>query len=227
MTEKLRVLVADDHAVVRDGIRSILQDEQNVEVVGEAGDGQVAIDKARELEPDVVIMDISMPGINGLEATRRIRAQNPSVQVLGLTVHESSEYFFSMLEAGAAGYLLKKDATSEELALALRSVHRDGVYLHPNIAKWLIQDRLSRGKVGQGTKTVEGLTPRETQILTLVADGHSNSAIADLLHVSPATVQTHRSHVLQKLDLHSRADLVKYALSRGLIRLDEEPLAPN
>ncbi len=220
MSDKLRVLVADDHAVVRDGIRSILQDEEDVEVVGEAKDGEEAIARARKLEPDVVIMDISMPGMNGVEATRKIRTENERVQVLGLTVHESKEYFFSMLEAGAAGYVLKKDATSEELVLALRSIQRDGVYLHPQVAKWLIQDRLSRGKSGQGAGSVEGLTPRESEVFALVADGHSNQAIAKMLYVSPATVQTHRSHIMQKLDLHSRADLVRYAISRGFIRPD-------
>lgn len=216
----LKVLVADDHAVVRDGIRSILADQADMEVVGEARDGEEAAAKAAELKPDVVIMDISMPGMNGLDATRKILAQDGSVQVLGLTVHEAYEYFFSMLEAGAAGYLLKKDATSEELLTALRSVHQNGVYLHPSVAKWLIQDRLAQKGRGRGGSSVEGLTPRETEVLKLVAEGHSNVEIAEMLFLSPATVQTHRSHILQKLDLHSRADLVKYAVSRGLIRID-------
>jgi len=219
MADKIRVLVADDHALVRDGIRRILQDEADVEVVGEAADGQETVDKALELAPDVVIMDITMPGLNGLMATREIRARNASIQVLGLTVHESYDYFFSMLEAGAAGYLLKKDATSAELMEAIRAVHQNGVYLHPTVAKWLIRDRLSRSQPGQEARTPD-LTPREAEVLKLVAEGYSNQEIGRMLYLSPATVQTHRANIMQKLDLHSRVDLVKYALSRGLIHLE-------
>lgn len=222
MKNKIRVLVADDHAVVREGIRRILQDEPEVEVVGDARDGQETIDLALQLVPDVVIMDISMPGINGLEATRHIRARNDSIQILGLTVHESHEYFFSMLQAGAAGYLLKKDATSAELMNALRSVRESGAYLHPTVAKWLIQDRLGKGQRGWEGTEESGLTPREAEVLKVVAEGYTNQEIGEMLHLSPATVQTHRTNIMQKLNLHSRVDLVKYALSRGLIHLDKE-----
>lgn len=217
---KIRVIIADDHAVVRDGIRRILDDESDIEVVGEATDGEEAVRKALQERPDVVIMDISMPGASGLEATRRIRATDASIQVLGLTVHESPDYFFSMLEAGAAGYLLKKDATSAELTEAIRSVHHASVYMHPTVAKWLIKDRLGDLKRAQGGGTITGLTAREEEILRLVADGLLNKEIAERLHLSPATVQTHRANLMQKLDLHSRADLVKYALRRGLIQLE-------
>ncbi|MBI2165339.1 MAG: response regulator transcription factor [Chloroflexi bacterium] len=220
MSSKIRVLIADDHAVVRDGIRRILKDEAEVEVAGEARDGREAVAKALELDPDVVIMDISMPDMNGLEAARQIRARSETIRVLGLTVHESPDYFFSMLEAGAAGYLLKKDATSVELMTAIRSVHQEGVYLHPTVSKWLIQDRLSRGSLSSGKRVIEELTVRENEVLRLVAEGRSNQEIADILHLSPATVQTHRANIMQKLGLHSRVDLVKYALSRGLIHLE-------
>lgn len=221
MQKRIRVLIADDHAVVCEGIRRILEDDPEVEVVGEARSGREAISKALELRPDVIIMDISMPDINGLVATREIKAKNEAIRILGLTVHESPYYFFSMLEAGAAGYLLKKDATSAELVNAIRSVHQEGVYLHPTMAKWLIQDRLGRGAPETRKKLIEGLTAREEEILRLVAEGHSNQAIGAMLHLSPATVQTHRANIMQKLGLHSRVDLVKYALSRGLIHLEE------
>lgn len=221
MQKRIRVLIADDHAVVCEGIRRILEDDPEVEVVGEARSGREAISKALELRPDVIIMDISMPDINGLVATREIKAKNEAIRILGLTVHESPYYFFSMLEAGAAGYLLKKDATSAELVNAIRSVHQEGVYLHPTMAKWLIQDRLGRGTPETRKKLIEGLTAREEEILRLVAEGHSNQAIGAMLHLSPATVQTHRANIMQKLGLHSRVDLVKYALSRGLIHLEE------
>lgn len=220
MDNRIKVLIADDHAVVREGIRRILEDEPDVEVVGEARDGREAVDKALQLRPDVVIMDVSMPDVNGLIATRQIKTNDNDIRVLGLTVHESPDYFFSMLEAGAAGYLLKKDATSAELMTAIRSVHEDGVYLHATVNKWLIRDRLSRGPAASKARLLEGLTGREEEILKLVAEGHTNQAIGEMLHLSPATVQTHRANIMQKLGLHSRADLVKYALSRGLIHLE-------
>ncbi|MBI2911134.1 MAG: response regulator transcription factor [Chloroflexi bacterium] len=223
MVNRIKVLIADDHAVVRDGIRRILEDEPDVEVVGEARDGHEAIDKALDLRPDVVIMDVAMPDVNGLVATRQITTKNAAIRVLGLTVYESPDYFFSMLEAGASGHLLKKDATSAELMAAIHAVHQDGVYLHPTVSKWLIRDRLSRDAPGQKRKLVEELTAREEEILKLVAEGHSNQAIAELLYLSPATVQTHRANIMQKLGLHSRVDLVKYALARGLIHLAEYP----
>ena len=221
MADEIRVLIADDHAVVRDGIRRILEDESDTEVIGEARNGREAVEKVLELHPDVVVMDINMPEMNGLVATREITQQAPTVRVLGLTVHENPLYFFHMLEAGAAGYLLKKDATSAELAKAIRSVHKEGVYLHPTVNKWLIQDRLGRGPLSSAEGLVEELTGREEQVLKLLADGHSNQDIGDLLHLSPATVQTHRSNIMRKLNLHSRVDLVKYALRLGIIQLEE------
>ncbi|MEE8472430.1 MAG: response regulator transcription factor [Dehalococcoidia bacterium] len=221
MQNRIRVLIADDHAVVRDGIRRILLDEPDVEVVGEASDGRETVELALKLVPDVVIMDVSMPNLNGLEATRQIRARNDAIQVLGLTVHESQEYFFSMLEAGASGYLLKKDATSAELVSALRGIRDNGAYVHPTIAKWLIKDRLERAEQGWEGAAGIGLSPREGEVLKLVAEGYTNREIGEMLHLSPATVQTHRANIMQKLNLHSRVDIVKYALGRGLIHLDK------
>ncbi|MBI4339788.1 MAG: response regulator transcription factor, partial [Chloroflexi bacterium] len=209
--KKIRVLIADDHALVREGIRRMLADETDVEVVGEASDGQEAVDLALRSAPDLVIMDLSMPGVSGLEATKRIRAANESINVLGLTIHEIPEYFFSMLEAGAAGYLLKKDATSAELMNAIHAIQDSGAYLHPTVAKWLMQDRLAKGSHLLPGPGGEALSPREAEVLKLVAEGHTNQEIAAKLHLSPATVQTHRTNIMQKLDLHSRADLVKYA----------------
>jgi two-component system response regulator NreC len=218
---KIRVLIADDHALVREGIRRILEDEEDVEVVGEASDGREAVDRALEIEPDVVIMDLSMPGVNGLEATRQIRARSESVNILGLTVHEMPEYFFSMLEAGAAGYLLKKDATSAELMNALRAIRQNGAYLHPTVARWLMRDRLGKGLDGLQGLAGKPLSPREVEVLKLVAEGYTNQEIGVMLHLSPATIQTHRTNLMQKLNLHSRADLVKYALAKGLIHLGQ------
>ncbi len=220
MSNRIRVLIVDDHAVIRDGIRRILGDEEGVEVVGEGQNGREAVDLALRLAPDVVVMDISMSDMNGLEATRQIKSENEEVRILGLTVHETPDYFFYMMEAGAEGYLLKKDATSSELMRAIRSVHHDGVYLHPDVAKWLMRDRLGQWS-SSGRRVVEQLTAREEEILRLVAEGRSNREIGEMLHLSPATVQTHRANVMHKLGLHSRAELVKYALSRGVIQLED------
>jgi len=216
MTARIRVLIADDHALLRDGIRRCLEEEADFQVVGESRDGEETVAKATELAPDVIIMDVNMPRLNGLEATRRIRAKQPSVQVLGLTAHESPEYFFSLLDAGAAGYLLKKDATVTEVADAIRAVYNDGIYLSPTVAKWLIKRRLSESHRSPRFGRTFQLTLREQEVLGLLVEGHSNQRIGVLLSISPATVQTHRHNLLEKLDLHSRADLVKYALTSGL-----------
>ncbi|MEE9471466.1 MAG: response regulator transcription factor [Gemmatimonadota bacterium] len=216
---KIRVVIADDHAIVREGISSLLETQPDIEVAGEARNGQEVLDKARELKPDIILMDITMPGMSGLEATRLIREQNPDTKVLVLTMHEGDEYFFKLLDAGASGYLVK-GCSSEELVTAMRAVHRGDVFLYPTMTTKLLSDYLRRSRGGD-KETGDGLTNREMEILKYVADGHTNQEIAERLVLSVATVQTHRANIMAKLGLHNAAELVKYAIRHGLISLDE------
>ncbi|MBI2906867.1 MAG: response regulator transcription factor [Chloroflexi bacterium] len=203
----------------REGVRRLLESQPDIEVIGEASDGQEAIDKTHLLKPDIVLLDISMPAVSGLEACQRIKERDPEVKTLALTVHDSHDYFFRILEAGASGYLLK-EATSEELVAALKAVARGGVYLYPTIAKKLVKDYLYRVGTGEERASYDGLTDREREVLKLIAEGRSNQDIADQLYLSHHTVQTHRARIMEKLNLHSRAELVKYALRKGLIEMD-------
>lgn len=218
-TRKMRVLIADDHAVVREGFRNLLEAEPDIEVVGEATNGEEAVQKTEEIEPDIVLMDITMPGVNGLEATYQIRKKNPDVKILVLTMHEGDEYFFKFLDAGASGYFIKGGSSSELIA-ALRVVWQGDVFLYPTMAKKLLSDYLQRVKQGSDKETYDGLTNREREVLKLIAEGHTNQEIATLLVLSVATVQTHRAHIMAKLGLRSPTELVKYALRRGFITLD-------
>lgn len=213
----IRVLVADDHVVMREGICLLLEDEPDIEVVGQASNGQEAWEKARELKPDVVLMDITMPGMSGLEATRQLRTALPEIQVLVLTMHEGDEFFFRMLQVGASGYVLK-GASSDELLSAIRAVHRGGVYLYPTMARKLLTDYLSRPSSEQGS--YDELTPREREILTLIAEGLTTREIAEKLVISANTVQTHRQNIMDKLDLHNKSELIKYAIRKGLITVE-------
>jgi two-component system, NarL family, response regulator NreC len=215
--DKIRVLLADDHTIVREGVRLLLAAQPDMEVVGEAYDGQEAVEKSQQSCPDVVLMDIAMPEINGLEATRRIKETCPGVQVLILTMHESDDYFFGAIQAGASGYVLK-GATSADLVAAVQSIHRGDVYLHPSVARRLLTDYLRRVRAGEESGSYGGLTPREREILILLAEGHSNADVAERLVLSPSTVQTHRANLMQKLNLHNRADLIHYALQHGLLQ---------
>ena len=222
-TNSIRVLVADDHMVVRQGIRSLLQAEPDLQVVGEAGDGRDAVRLARELQPDVVVMDLAMPGMDGMEATRAIKRTLPQTHVLALTVHESDEYFFRVLQAGASGYVLKRAAASELLS-AVRAVAHGEVFLFPAVAKKLLADYLMRAQTRDERETRDlyaGLTAREHEILTLIAEGLTNREIAERLMLSLSTVQTHYTHILEKLNLQNRAELIKYAIRRGLIEVEE------
>ena len=215
MPSKTRVLIADDHTIVRSGVRLLLQAELDIEVVGEALNGDEAIALAESLQPDVILMDIGMPGTNGLDATRQIKARFPEIRILVLTMHRSDEYFFEILKAGASGYILKS-AETNDLIRALRTVARDEVFLYPAMAKQLLTDYLDRLKDEEG----EGhalLTPREKEILRLLADGFSNKEIAERLVVSPSTVHSHRTNLMQKLNLSSRHELIRYARERGLL----------
>ncbi len=216
MAEAIRVLIVDDHTIVRAGVRLLLQAEPGIEVVGEAGDGQEAIAQAEALQPDVILMDLAMPGTSGLEATREIKRRWPQVQVLALTMHRSDDYFFRMLEAGASGYVLKGAATGD-LITAVRIAARGEVFLYPSMARKLVSDYLSRVQAGEERASYDGLTDREREVLRLIAEGYTNAEIASALNLSPHTVQSHRRAIMEKLNLHDRVELVKYAIRRGLI----------
>ena len=220
MSDQIRLLLADDHAVVRSGLRMLLEAQPDMTIIGEAETGQEAIRRVAELSPDVVLMDIEMPGMNGIEATRRIKANAPASAVLALTMYEDDQYFFEMLRAGASGYVPKR-AAPDELASAIRAVSRGEVFIHPSLAGRLVQDYLQRRDVDVQEPVAGDLTPREQEVLTLIAQGLSNNEIADQLVISAKTVDRHRENIMRKLNLHNRVDLVKYALRKGLIDLEE------
>ena len=215
----LRILVVDDHTLVRAGIRALLGPAPNIEVVGEADDGLSAQTQVRALHPEVVLMDIAMPRMGGVEATRRIKEEFPDVQVLALTVHDNEEYLFQMLRAGACGYVLKK-ARPAELVDAIEAASRGETFLYPSMAKSLVGDYLRRVESGEETDTYARLTTREREILKLLAEGYTSPEIAEFLHLSVKTVSAHRQHIMEKLDLHRPAQLIKYAIRKGLVEAD-------
>ncbi len=215
--KKIRVLIADDHTLVREGLRALLESQSDLEVVAEASNGLEAVQRCNQLKPDVALMDIGMPEMDGFEATRKIAKAHPTVRVLVLTVHETDDYFFRALEAGAQGFVVK-DAASTDLVAAVRAVHDGGVFLHPPLAKRMVEDYLTRVSSGEERSTYEALTPREREVLELVGQGYTNQEMANLLTLSINTIQTHRSRIMDKLDLHSRAELMKYAVRMGLHR---------
>jgi two-component system response regulator NreC len=219
----IRILLADDHTLFREGLRALFAGEPDVEVVAEARDGEEALRKAAELRPDVVVMDIQMPVLDGVESTRRIRAAAPDVKVLVLSMYDDEEHAKRLLAAGASGFMLKR-ATSDQLVHALREVVAGGMPLDPGVAARVMQDYVRRVQGDRDEKAGGGeLTPRELEVLRFVAEGHTNQAIADQLGLSRKTVDVHRTNLMRKLDLHDVTDLVKYALRRGLITLDEKP----
>lgn len=212
----IRILVVDDHTVVRRGIVHLLEEERGLEVVGEAGDGATALALARALRPDVVLMDIGLPDLSGIEVTRRLTAEIPEVRVLILTVYDRDDFLFRALEAGASGYVLK-GADVDDLLRAVRAVHAGEVFIYPRVATRLVQDYLARFRRGEAQDEYQRLSPREREVLPLLAEGYTNEEIAARLHLSPYTVQTYRQRIMQKLNLHSRAELLRYALRRGLL----------
>ncbi|MEJ2211705.1 MAG: response regulator transcription factor [Anaerolineae bacterium] len=214
---KIRVLLADDHAIVRDGLQALLDKDGDIEVVGHAADGLEVVGLARTLKPDVVVMDLAMPHLNGIEATRRLLKVHPEARVLILSQHEEQGYILDAVWAGAAGYLLKRDAGAD-LAEAIRAIHRWGAVLHPLAARVLLDGYLSCDCI-ERVDSYERLTEREREVLILVAEGYTNQQRADMLHVSPKTVDGHRTSLMSKLDLHDRVEVVKYALRRRLIEL--------
>lgn len=215
MAKTIRVLIADDHTIVRSGVRLLLQTEDDIEVVGEAENGKEAVELAVKHQPDIVLMDIAMPEVDGLEATSQIKAQCPKTSVLVLTMHRSDDYFFEMLKMGASGYVLKA-AETDELIHAVRVIARGDVYLYPTMAKKLLHDYLD--KVGCREPSEESLSRREKEIFQLLVEGFSNSEIAKKLVISPSTVHTHRINMLKKLNLSNRHELIQYAKQRGILR---------
>ncbi|MBM3151993.1 MAG: response regulator transcription factor [Chloroflexi bacterium] len=228
--EKIRLMLVDDHDVVRVGLKTFLQTQEGLDVVMEASNGQEAIERALEARPDVILMDITMPGMDGMEATRRLRAQYPGCLVLALTVHDDKQYFMQMLAAGASGYITKQ-AAADDLVAAIRTVAAGNIYLQPALARWLLDDyqRLtsqaqppaSDNAQPEGGVTVglHVLSPRERQVLELVAEGHNNQQIGERLELSPKTIARHRERIMNKLNMHSRTELVKFAIRTGLVKL--------
>lgn len=217
--KKIKLLIADDHKLLRQGVITLLNSNPDLEVVGEARDGKETVEKARELKPDVVLMDIGMANLNGLEATRQIKKHNPSIKVLILTIHRNEEYIFQSLQAGASGYLLK-DTAVEDLISAIQSVYKDDSFLSPGISRTVIDAFLRKSTSDRVPTAFDTLTPREREILQLIAEGHSNPEIAKKLYISKKTVEAHRSHIMEKLDIHDVVDLVKYAIRKGIVTLD-------
>ncbi len=215
----VRLLLVDDHAVLRAGLRMLLSADPELQIVGEAETGTEGVRMAEELQPDVVLMDISMPDMNGIEATRRIKACCPDIAVLALTMHEDDQYFFEMLSAGASGYVPKR-AAPNELIGAIHAVSGGGMFLFPSVARVLVNEYLQRRDMpSAGARGFEELTEREREVLTLIAEGHSNQEIADALVISIKTVNRHRENIMAKLNLHNRVELVRYAIEKGLIEL--------
>ena len=217
-TSKVRVLVVDDHTLFRQGIVGLLESQPDIEVVGQAGNARDALASAVELSPDVVLMDISMPGTSGLTATADIKARLPKANVVMLTIHDREDYLYQALRAGASGYVLK-GADIHDLLDAVRTAYRGDVYLYPTATKALVSDYLHRARTRGDRSAYDGLTDREREILHLIAQGKTTPEIAAELVLSPHTVQTHRDHIMGKLDLHSKAALIKYAITKGLIEL--------
>lgn len=219
MADRIRVLLVDDHAMFREGVRSLLEGEPDLEVVGEVEDGRQAVQTALSLAPDVVLMDITMPELDGIEATRQIRTQNDAIKVLILTMHDNEDVFFRSISAGASGYVLKRSG-GLELMSAIRSTHEGNSYLSPLLAKALMSDYLQRGERSQnGPAQGRRLSAREQEILKLIAEGHSSREIAEMLDLSVKTVHNHRTRLMTKLDIHRNADLVKYAIRLGMVEV--------
>jgi DNA-binding NarL/FixJ family response regulator len=218
---RIKVLIADDHTIVRQGMRKLLEIYPELQILGESKDGYETIEMAKKLNPDLIIMDISMPVLNGLEATRQIKKSFPEIKVLILTMHSEKEYIFKVLQSGASGYLLK-GSHIDELVMAIRAVDRGESYLSSPISKSIIEDY-----VGGTSKALEGssqpLTTREREVLQLIAEGHTSRGIATKLFLSSKTVETHRAHIMQKLNIHNAAGLIRYAIQKGLVEVARTP----
>ena len=211
---EIRVLVADDHAILRDGICSLLEGQPGITVVGEANNGQEALAQTDKLRPDIILMDVAMPVMDGLEATRRIKEAYPGVKVLILTQHDNQEYVEPLLQAGASGYVLKRSG-GREVVMAIRQVYEHGAFLGPDVARQVLHNYAQA--YGQADKQALHLTEREREVLKLAVEGRSNKEIAALLVISPKTVSVHRTNIMAKLDVHNSAELVRYAMQHHLV----------
>ncbi|MBI4329673.1 MAG: response regulator transcription factor [Chloroflexi bacterium] len=214
--DKIRILLCDDHAMVRQGIAALVAGEPDMEVVAQVTRGEDAVSRTIELVPDVVLMDIGLPGINGLEATSQIIKSLPQARVLILTVHDREDYLFRGLKAGACGYVLK-GADVNDLLAAIRVVHAGEMFIYPSMTRKLVADYVTRAQAGEGRDTYNGLTAREREVLHYLADGKTAGHIAEMLHLSPHTVRSHRENLMKKLNLHSKAEVIKYALRHGFL----------
>jgi len=216
--KKIRVLLAEDHTIVRQGIAALLRTESDMEVVGEASNGIEAIELAKKLVPDVVLMDIGMRHLNGLEATREIKRLFPSMKILVLTMHDNEEWIFQILRAGASGYLIK-DLAMTDLITALRAVYHGDSYLSPSISKMVIEEYIRKAEMGEKKGIEDLLSGREREILQLIAEGNSIPQISNLLCISKKTVEAHKTHIMEKLNIHDKVGLIKYAIRSGLTKL--------
>lgn len=228
--KKIRLLLVDDHEIIRVGLKNFLQTQSDFEVIAEANNGEEAVDRAMEFHPDVILMDISMPGVDGMEATRRLRVLCPECLILALTVHDDKQYLMQMLAAGASGYITKQ-AAADELVEAIHTIAAGNVYLQPALARWLLEDYQRLARQGISTPPVlpestdgkviglEVLSLRERQVLEMVAQGVSNQEIGERLELSHKTIARHRERIMKKLNMHSRTELVKFAIRTGLVQL--------
>jgi two-component system response regulator NreC len=214
---QIRLLLVDDHEVVRSGLRMLLENQDDMLIIGEASAARQAILLAQELNPDVILMDITLPDFSGIEATRQLQTAGCTAKIIALTIHEDEQFFFEMLKAGASGYVSKR-AAPDDLMSAIRTVYHGEVYIYPNLTKLLVDDFLNRAKEEPAQReTFDELTPREQEILVALARDESNDEIAEKLSISRHTVARHRENLMRKLELHSRSELVKYAIRKGLI----------
>lgn len=217
--QRIKILLADDHGIVRHGLRRILEDEGDMEVLGEASNGRECVKLAEQIRPDIILMDISMPDLNGTEATRMIRDRCPSTRVLILSMHHTAEYVFRALKAGAAGYVLKK-SLGQEVIEAIRAVQSGKRYLSAGITEVIIDDYVAYRYIGDGESPLKQLSSREREVLQMVAEGYSSAAIGESLHLSPKTVETYRSRMMQKLSIDNIPALVKFAIQCGITSLE-------
>lgn len=215
----IKILLADDHTIVRKGIRSLLDGEADIEVVGEAENGREVLEKVEKLLPDVVLMDSTMPVLNGLEATRQIAKRFPQVKVLVLTMHTNEEYILQFLQAGAAGYLVKQSAP-QELMSAIQAVYRGDYFLSPAISRTIVEEYIRQAKVTDKEDRYDQLTDREREVLQLIVEGFSNREIAERLHISLKTAGVHRINLMHKLNIHNLTELTKFAIRKGIISLE-------
>ncbi len=219
VAKKIRVLIVDDHAIVRAGLRLLLNSQPDIEVVGEAENGRESLARIQELKPDVVLMDISMPDMGGIEATQAIKESFPETRILALTMHEDARYFFQMLKGGALGYVLK-GADPNELLSAIRAVYQDKAYILPDLARRLLDDYLKRLKEGEEQDSYSKLTTREKEVLKLIGEGFTSREIGEMLFISVNTVERHRTNIMDKLGMHNKSQLIKFAIRKGLVKLE-------